>query len=414
MQTRPIHRRDALKVALSASALLTVGRTVPSFIARSALVSAAEGSKGDRVLVVIQLAGGNDGVNTVVPFKDPEYNKNRIVLRQDEGALFKLNDSLGLHPSMSAMAKLYDDGKLAVLQGIGYPNPDRSHFRSMDIWNSARPDLEQPKDGWLGRTLEVNAANSGSDVPGLYLGPNELPLAMISDKVQVPGVESLESFRFRTDGGSLPLASLAQLAEVKRQLASPLLDFVQTATLNAYASSEQVRHAVEQKGTNATYPAYGLANKLKGIAQLIDAGLTTRIYYVSLDGFDTHANQNEAHNALLSELSDSLRAFIDDLTVRGHLDRVAVMMFSEFGRRVRENASLGTDHGAAAPMFLAGGGIAAGVHGAHPSMTDLDDGDLKFHTDFRSVYATLLDKWLACPSEQVLHGKFDHLPVLKA
>lgn len=414
MQTRPIHRRDALKVALSASALLTVGRTVPSFIARSALVSAAEGGKGDRVLVVIQLAGGNDGVNTVVPFKDPEYNKNRIVLRQDEGALFKLNDSLGLHPSMSAMAKLYDDGKLAVLQGIGYPNPDRSHFRSMDIWNSARPDLEQPKDGWLGRTLEVNAANSGSDVPGLYLGPNELPLAMISDKVQVPGVESLESFRFRTDGGSLPLASLAQLAEVKRQLASPLLDFVQTATLNAYASSEQVRHAVEQKGTNATYPAYGLANKLKGIAQLIDAGLTTRIYYVSLDGFDTHANQNEAHNALLSELSDSLRAFIDDLTVRGHLDRVAVMMFSEFGRRVRENASLGTDHGAAAPMFLAGGGIAAGVHGAHPSMTDLDDGDLKFHTDFRSVYATLLDKWLACPSEQVLHGKFDHLPVLKA
>jgi uncharacterized protein (DUF1501 family) len=403
-------RRRFLKTTLGTSALVSMGLHVPAFLARSAAAAGAAKSR-DRVLVVVQLSGGNDGLNTVIPYADDAYARNRIVLRIPPDQVLKVDEYVGLHPQLTGFARLIEERRLAIVQGVGYPNPDRSHFRSMDIWHSAQPEISQPQDGWLGRSLAQLDAEVGGDVPALHLGPQELPLALVSQERPVPSVESLENFQIRTAGGALTTAALSQLASAPRP-ANPLLSFVQRSTLTAYASSQQVRQALKDERSATSYPGFGLARKLQSIAHLIDADLATRIYYVSLDGFDTHANQAQAHAGLLNELSSSLAAFTDDLAQRGHLERVVVMTFSEFGRRVKENASQGTDHGAAAPMFLLGAGIKAGVIGEHPSLTNLDEGDLKHHTDFRRVYATLLQRWLACNSRSVLGSAFEPLPLL--
>jgi len=406
-----LSRRSFLRTTLGSSALLSMGLDVPGFLARSA-VAAGSGDSTGKVLVVVQLSGGNDGLNTVIPYSDENYVRNRTALRIAGGQVLTVNGQIGLHPAMTGFARLVEEGRLGIVQGVGYPNPDRSHFRSMDIWHSCRPDLETPPDGWLGRALDIAPKSEGQDVPALHLGPDELPLALMSGRTAVPSVDSLETFRLRTESGAVAVQALAQLAK-QRGEDPPLLDFLRRSTLNAYASSDQVQAALKDEASPIEYPAYGLATKLKSVAQLIDAGLSTRIYYVSLDGFDTHSNQLDAHAGLLREVSDSIAAFVDDLVHRGQIDRVAVMTFSEFGRRVKENASAGTDHGAAAPLFLAGGGVVSDVVGAHPSLTDLDDGDLKHHTDFRQVYAALLDGWLGCSSETVLGGRFQPAAVLR-
>jgi uncharacterized protein (DUF1501 family) len=405
-------RRTFLQTALGSSTLLSMGFTAPQFLTRSALASSPDG--GEKVLVVVQLSGGNDGLNTVVPYADEAYAKNRIVLRIPTDQVLKIDAQVGLHPSLTGFRKLIEDNRLAVVQGVGYPNPDRSHFRSMDIWHTAKPEVEDKRDGWLGRCLDCSPRGAGGDVPALHLGPSPSPLALASLKTAVPSIESLESFHLRTDGGALPLPSLSKLAEAARPDAPELLEFMRQSTLYAYTSSEEVQEVLKHEREAGGYPASALAQKLKQIAQLIDAGLKTRIYYVSHDGFDTHSTQLGGHAALLSELSAGVSAFVDDLARRSQLDRVLVLCFSEFGRRVRENASQGTDHGTAAPVFLAGGRVQPGVIGAQPSLTDLDgEGDLKFHTDFRRLYATLLQNRLDCPAEPVLGSQFEPLPVIK-
>jgi len=408
-------RRQFLRESLGSTALLSMGLNVPTFLARSAQAAAGTRDTTGNVLVVVQLSGGNDGLNTVVPYSDPEYARHRNILRVSPGEVLKIGEGLGLHPRMEGFARLLEENRLAIVQGVGYPNPDRSHFRSMDIWHSAQPELAKPADGWLGRLLDQGERVAGQDVPALHIGPNELPLALLSQKRPVPSVQSLESFRLQTDRGAVPLASLKQLAAAERSEKNSLLDFVQRSTLNAYGSSQQIQEALRNERGAIAYPGYGLARKLQNVAQLIDAGLKTRIYYVSLDGFDTHANQSEAHANLLAELAASVGAFAADLQRRGHLDRVLLLTFSEFGRRVHENASHGTDHGAAAPLFLVGGRVRNGLIGKHPSLTDLDrEGDLKFHTDFRQVYAAVLDGWLGCASEAVLGKRFEPSAIFKA
>ncbi len=433
-------RRQFLQHALGASALVSSGLVVPSFLARSAQVLADEASKsgkksGDNVLVVVQLSGGNDGLNTVIPFADPAYNRNRFTLRIGREQVRKIDDYVGLHPRMEGFSKLVEAGRLAVVQGVGYPNPNRSHFESMDIWHSANPgvagkDYDPLKattgssSGWLGRTLDHERKTAGPlagrDVPALYLGANELPLALVARETPVPSFDSLESFKLQSGGGAVSAKTLRGVA-ASGDLASardgspPLTDFIRRSMLSAIDSSEKVQEALRSDRSPVKYPSFDLARKLQNIARLIDAGLKTKIYYVSLDGFDTHANQSEAHAALVDELSSSVKAFIDDLSHRGHLDRVLMLSFSEFGRRVRENASAGTDHGAAAPVFVAGGRVVSGPIGKHPSLTDLDgEGDLKFHTDFRQVYATILDSWLTCDSTAVLGEKFKPVALLRA
>jgi uncharacterized protein (DUF1501 family) len=315
---------------------------------------------------------------------------------------------------MKAFQKLLEKKRLAVVQGVGYPNPDRSHFSSMDIWHTAELEEAKRQEGWLGRTVaaEVGKMPAGADAAAMHLGDGPLPLALVSRSTAVPSFESVDGFRLRSS--DVDAKSLASVAAAPRE-GSEMLAFLQRTTLNAYAASERVQAAVASQPAGAKYPDRGLARKLRSVAQLIDADLATRVYYVSLDGFDTHANQRNTHANLLAELSDSVAAFLDDLAERGHLERTAVLMFSEFGRRVKENASQGTDHGAAAPLFVAGGGVRSGVLGRHPSLADLDrEGDMRFHTDFRRVYATLLDEWLGVPSREVLGAAYDALPLFGA
>lgn len=405
-------RRDFLTRTIGASALLSLAPSIPQFLSGAALEAADSKRSGDNVLVVVQLAGGNDGINTVVPYGDAEYKKNRFTLALDKSQLLKIDDYVGFHPSMRGFSKLLEAGRLSILQGIGYPNPDRSHFTSMDIWHTAQLEPTRRIEGWLGRYLDAGVQRDGRDVPCLHLGSERQPLAVLARDVRVPSVRSLENFKL-DDGGDVRLArAVGEAAGAKRAEGNELLGFLERSTVSALASSKQVHESLKRYDTSINYPGSNLAQQLKLVAQLIDAGMSTKIYYLSLDGFDTHADQGEAHAALLTELSGAVGAFIDDLAAHGHADRVMLMSFSEFGRRVKENASRGTDHGAAAPMFLAGGKVKPGLIGKHPSLTDLDDGDLKYHTDFRRVYASVLGEWLGCDSAAILGAKFDPMPLL--
>lgn len=419
----PAHRREFLRHSLAASSLVTLGEsTVPSFLRRSALAAAdSRASSSARILIVVQLIGGNDGLNTVVPHRMDGYLKGRRALRLPTGQIHNLTKDIGLHPSMGQMARLVEDGRLAIIQGVGYPNPDRSHFRSMDIWESARMDLGAPETGWLGRLLDTRKELSANDIPALHVGNRALPVGLRARSTEVPSLQSLEQYTLRLGGSSTDRDTrrdaIDAAARLERKREDPLLGFVQRSTLAAYASSRKLEEVAKQEsGEKAgSYPAFGLAQRLKVVAQIIKAGFGTRIFYTSLDGFDTHANQLGAHSALLGELSDSLTAFHSDLKSSGDADRVAVLVFSEFGRRVAENASNGTDHGAAAPVFVLGPvqSQARGLVGAHPSLEDLDDGDLKHHTDFRRVYAAILEDWLDCPAESIVGKGHTPLPLFK-
>lgn len=407
-----IHRRQFITSSLGASALLSLAPAVPRFLLSQA--QAAEQAKHDRVLVVVQLNGGNDGLNTVVPYGDDEYYKNRFTLAVDKNAVRKIDDRIGFHPSLGGFSDLLEAGQLSVIQGVGYPNPDRSHFSSMDVWNSAlREPQTRRATGWLGRYLDQHTPPGAQESPALHLGGDKQPLALAGEHPWASSLAAID--RFRLDLRPSRLAEDAKrLAAIERPRENDLVDYLQQSMLVALATSDQVRAATDRYSTPVSYPGTGLAQKLRTIAQLIDASLKTRIYYVMLDGFDTHSEQGAAHANLLGELGGAMAAFVRDLDHHGHAKRVAVLAFSEFGRRVRENGSQGTDHGAAAPVFLAGGGITPGVIGKHPSLTDLDDGDLKFHTDFRQIYAALLTDWLGVDSGKVLGGAFPPLPIVRA
>jgi uncharacterized protein (DUF1501 family) len=326
--------------------------------------------------------------------------------------VLKVDADCGFHPSLRGFADLLESGKLAVVQGVGYPNPNRSHFESMDIWHTCYHQTNRRSDGWLGRYLDATHAVAGRDVPALHLGGEQQPLALAAEDVRVPSIGSLERFRLHGGNDASLSSAIKQLAEADRASTSNLLDFVQTSTSAALTASERVEAAARDYKTETAYPQTALSSKLRTVAQLIDAGLSTRIYYVELDGFDTHSRQAAAHGALLSEFSDAVTAFINDITQHGHGQRVLVMSFSEFGRRVKENASEGTDHGAAAPMFLAGERVRPELIGQQPCLTELDDGDLKSHTDFRQVYATVLEDWLAWQSAPVLGDAYEKLPLV--
>jgi uncharacterized protein (DUF1501 family) len=413
----PTHRRDFLKSSLAASALVSMGAsTVPGFLSRSAR-AAADAKSNERILVVVQLIGGNDGLNTVIPHGIDGYSKFRRALRIPTSQIQKITKEIGLHPGMGGMAKLVEDGRLAVVQGVGYPNPDRSHFRSMEIWETARTETGAIETGWLGRTIDANPAAPGADLPALHVGGRSLPLAFRSKKSQVPSLERLDQYRLQVAGDDAAKRAARDaidgVARTDRGNDDPLLGFLRRSTLAAYDSSKRLEKLV-QPTTGSKYPNFGLAKRLELIAQIIKAGFGTRIYYTSLDGFDTHANQLASHAGLLTELSDSIAAFHTDLASAGQADRVSVLSFSEFGRRAAENASAGTDHGAAAPVFVSGPVAQAGLIGEHPSFDKLDDGDLIHHTDFRRVYASLLENWLGLPAAPVIGEGFAPLPLFKS
>jgi uncharacterized protein (DUF1501 family) len=410
-------RREFLQTSATAGSLVALGGAVPNFLARTAASAPPSDRRGgnDTILVVLQLTGGNDGLNTVIPFADDNYARLRPTLRQTPAQVRRLNDRVGLHSSMTGLADLLQDQALCVVQGVGYPNPTQSHFRSMDIWQAASTANEL-NEGWVGRALR-----GLRHAPAFHLAAqNEAaPLALTGAPVRVPSITSLGDFQLRVASASgadnRNQRTVIEGAAAPAQSSEPnLLDFVQRTASNTYATSRRLQELGRNYQPRSPYPQTALANRLRLAAQLIDAGIGARIFYVSIDGFDTHANQAQTHANLLGEVSGAMTAFFRDLAARGHRNRILMMTFSEFGRRARENGSRGTDHGSAAPMLLVGGRVRAGVVGDHPSLTELEAGNLRHHTDFRRVYAAILDRWLGVPSRTVLGEEFRPVDVFQA
>ena len=390
---------------------LAVGAGLPLVFQRTAMAAPKSDRPGgdQTVLVVLQLTGGNDGLNTVIPFRDPAYRAARPTLKQSASQVKKIDADLGFHSAMPGFADLLEAGGLAVVQGVGYANPNRSHFESMDIWHKATRSRTE-KFGWLGRSLPHLKTGKG-----LFLGAGEGPLALFSSLGHAPAVGSLKDYQLKTGPGSLgkrrqkTIETLAENSSGENEL----LELVLASTRQTYASAKELDRVAKAEAGSAGYPDTRLSRNLRLIAKMIDAGIPERVYYTTLDGFDTHAGQAESHARLLEEFSEGVAAFQKDIAEKGHAKRVLVMTFSEFGRRVKENGSEGTDHGVASQMFLIGEKVNAGLCGEHPSLEDLTSGDLKHHTDFRQVYAAVLDQWLGVPSETVLGKRYEHISAIE-
>ena len=431
-------RREFLRRTVLGSSLAW---TVPAFLANtfSALQAEAADSaiqtatgRDANILVVLQMAGGNDGINTVVPFANDFYHKARPTIGLKAAEVLKLNDAVGLHGAMKGFKSLYDAGQLSVIQGVGYPNPNRSHFRSTEIWQTASDSDRVEKNGWIGRYFD-NACPGADPAVGVTIG-SQLPQAFFAAKPKGIVFSNPQNYRFMAKGADTE-ESYKKLNEL--EMSSPLpednsggsigmlpagmpmtggraVDFISRTALDAQHSSDEVRAIAARVQNQAEYPGSQLGTSLKLVAKLIGGGLPTRIYYVSQGGYDTHTNQLGSQQRLLGDLADSVKSFVDDMNAQGNLPRVLVMTFSEFGRRVSENANGGTDHGAAAPMFVIGEKVKAGLLGRYPSLApaDLYQGDVKYNVDFRSVYAGVLENWLKTKSAPILGKQFAPLPVV--
>ncbi len=397
-------RRELLKH----SALLSLSPLVPQFLAGTARAAGAERDR--RVLVVVQLDGGNDGLNTVVPFRDENYARLRPKLQIATDRLIKVSDEIGLHPSLRSAGKLLDDGRLSLVQCVGYPNPDRSHFRSMAVWQSARLDeRDHGQYGWLGRTLDTFGDQAESP-QAVYAGAGELPVTLWARRASVAAISSPADFALAVPAEMLrgAIASPASADEISRRVAR--------ASDEAFITAEKLTSAIEppQQKRAGNYGSSNIGEQLKLIATILKADSPARVFYASQSSYDTHAAQMNEHGQLLRNLSDALRGFHDDLAAAGLADRVLVLAFSEFGRRAAENDSAGTDHGAAGPVLLSGPKLTAPLHGPAPNLAALDEGDVKMAIDFRQVYATVLDRWLDVRPRDVLAGNFEQLPLFRA
>jgi uncharacterized protein (DUF1501 family) len=395
-------RRNFIKKSLAGSAVISLSGAVPNFLLGASRF--ASEISAEKILVVVQLSGGNDGLNTVVPYGDDEYYKNRFTLAIDKKSVLKINDYVGFHPALRGFDKLLQSGQMSVVQGVGYPNPNRSHFESMDLWHTAHRVSEPNPVGWLGRSVELKMGTK--DLPAVHFGNGLQPLALRTEKKPIPSVRSLENFQLNVLKNQKARKLLQSLVNSPPQTENTLLSYVHESAKIAHQTSHRLEKVDRGSRQQYGYPGSSLGRNLNVIAQLIGSGLGTKIYYTTLDGFDTHSNQQQAHQGLLSDLGDSVHSFINELADQGNDKRVVVLAFSEFGRRVRENASAGTDHGTAAPVFVFGSAVSKGVVGKHPSLKDLEQGDLKFKIDYRQVYAELLQNWLAVDPKTVLNGQF--------
>lgn len=411
MSREQLSRRDLLRVGLAGLPLVCLGGSLPAFVSQFANAQILIGSAlpSDNILVVVQLTGGNDGLNTVVPYQEDLYFKARpnLALKQK---LHTLGSDLALNPGLLAFKEFFDAGQLALVNGCGYPEPNRSHFESMAIWHTANPK-NNTGAGWLGHYLDHCCRGSDSHLFAVNIG-NELPQAMVNDGSPAPSLLSIDDFRLRTDPATQFDAKLEedlikQLNAVKD--ASPSLQYLTRQSTNAIIASDQIRTISAAYSPDAQYPDR-LGQSLRMAAQIISGNFGTRVIYCQVGGFDTHANQQGQHENLLRNVGDSIRAFFKDLGAKNLANKVCVMLFSEFGRRVNQNDSNGTDHGSAGPMFVIGPRVKGGLYGVYPTLKDLDNGDLKFTTDFRGVYASVLQNWLCADPKKVLGDVFPPVP----
>ncbi len=400
-------------------AMIGLSATAPAFLIRCAKALAAgnhttTSSGDDRVLVVVQLAGGNDGLNTIIPVRMDQYYRARpnLAIKADEALL--LTNEVGLNPSAQGLKELYDNGMLAIIQGAGYPNPNRSHFVSTDIWESADPN-RRTFSGWVGRYFDNECGGGDPPDPQSAIAlKQEIPLALVGDNFAPFSVVDPNRLRWRehhtNPNGEATFSKLLRCGMddhtpdgKPRKLDT--VDFLRRSALEAELGAEEIREAANNIGGVRK----NFAGQLALVADMIASDLPTRVYYVSLGSFDTHANQKGRHAQLLKQLGDGLLQLTTVLKRKGLMDRVTIMTFSEFGRRVAQNASGGTDHGTAAPLFVVGNSINAGLQGKHPHLEKLDQGDLIHTTDFRCVYASVIEDWLGGNARQILSGKFRKL-----
>lgn len=407
----PTTRREFLRLGGQGIGLLAFSRFAPSFLVSSARAATPAPQKDRSVLVLVQLAGGNDGLNTVVPFADPNYYRLRPTLGLPAAQVLKLTDTHGLHPACTALQHLYGDGKLAIVQNVGYPNPNRSHFRSTEIWETASDSETFGTTGWIGRYLDNACAGSPAD--------DHDPLAVHINTLNgepetLVGVQEHPTFGLTAGGGA------RKENEENRRLLESLVQgfsegeegYLKATLMDSLVTENKVQRILGSYRPETAYPTNPFATSLKNVAALVAAGLPTRVYFVTLNGFDTHYNQLVTQSGLLKTLSEGLAAFQADLSAHKLDDQVTTMTFSEFGRRASENESKGTDHGTASPLFVLGSRVKGGLHGTAPSLNLPKNQDLTFSTDFRQVYATMLEQWLGSPAAPVLGHNFAPLPIL--
>ncbi len=410
-----ITRRQFLKTSMVA---VPAAAAMPAVFSRAVAAAIHEqrssaAPMGNRTLVIVQMAGGNDGLNTVVPANDSRYYELRGNLAIPQNDVIPIDGQAGFHPGLTAFKELWDEGVLAVVEGVGYPDQSFSHFESMDIWQTGQTGRKD-YEGWLGKYLEGIVAEQ-EDAFLALVADERMPRAMVTPEVAVPLVESVDDYRLRDDPRNAWNRQARTAALLRLYASAPgatrfgaLLDNTVHA---ARRSSAAVQRAHARYQPAVKYGESALAQGLRLVAEAIDADLGLRVGHVRIGGFDTHAAQPDMHASLLAETADAMLAFYRDLQAHGHANDVVMMTWSEFGRRVTGNASDGTDHGSAGPMFVAGAPVAGGFYGERPGLASLDKNNLRFTTDFRQVYASALEGWLGAPSQDVLGGRFERLPL---
>lgn len=394
-------RRNFLKH----TALASTAAMVPSFL-QAYSPQRLFRSRSEKILVVVQLSGGNDGLNTVVPYTNDLYYRERPSLSIPKTEVLQVSDDLGFHPALGGLRSLYEEGLLSVVNSVGYPNPDRSHFRSMDIWHTASDSDTYLSTGWLGRYLDHQCV--GCDRPHTALELDDsLSLALKGTTGNGFAMSSPAQLKKMTDNRYLQAVAQHDHDEDEQ------VAYLYKTLIDTQASADYLAAQARMHTSKMDYPTTDFGRDLKQIAELITADTDTHIYYVSLTGFDTHAGQKNRQERLLQQYSDGMKAFVEDLAHNRLLNDTLILTFSEFGRRVKQNASGGTDHGTANNLFMIGGQLAKpGFFNAAPDLSDLDQGDLRYQIDFREVYATVLRKWLQADATQVLDGKFEGLSLL--
>ncbi|WP_316736723.1 DUF1501 domain-containing protein [Pedobacter aquatilis] len=386
---------------IQASSLATASLMLPKFL------HAFNGGivpQGNKVVVVLQLSGGNDGLNTVISVRNDIYYRERPTLSIQRDRALGLTDEVGLHPALTSFKDLYDDGNLGIMNGVGYANPDRSHFRSMDIWQTGSGSSEYLSTGWLGRYLDLQCKDCKTptqilemdDVLSLALKGNDMKGLALKDPRRLYGSSQDQFFR-----------DIAKKHQAEHEQPVDYLYKTMAETVN---SAEYIFNQSQLRPTSAAYPKTEIGNNMKNIASLIFSDINTKVYYVSLGSFDTHVNQQWTQQRLFAEMNDAVSAFVKDLKQNNRFDDVLLFSFSEFGRRVAQNASVGTDHGTANNMFMVSGGLKEkGILNALPDLVNLKDGDMQHNVDFKQVYATVLDKWLGVNHKEILGEKYQTL-----
>ncbi len=369
-------------------------------------------TKKDPILVVVQLTGGSDYMNMIVPYADPLYYDNRPTVGVPAEDVLPIDGRFGFNPALGAVKDLYDQGEVAVINGVGYPNPNRSHFRAMDIWHTCEPK-KIATEGWLGRVIRDIDPHGENVLTGVNFGRG-LPRAMALTGVPVASVAALENYGVLT--GIPDQEQRARALDLFARMYSPAIgtgaamDYLGRTGLDALKGADILKTAADSYTSTVEYAATSIAQSLRGIAQVLLKDLGTRVFYTSLGGFDTHANQVAVQNPLLSELSAGIGDFFTDLKQHDAADNVLMMVFTEFGRRVTDNGS-GSDHGSGGGSYIIGQPVAGGMFGEYPSLKEEDqlDGDLQFQVDFRSVYSTIVEKWLGLDAKSVTGGSYEHL-----